>query len=718
MDRVSQIVTFCAVFGAACLGAHAQTRSSYLDPNPLTHVNGAGFDPTPVEIPAVQKNERRAITNMDLLTIRDLHGVQISPDGRYVAFVLGQAVYETNSYRSGLFVVGTAPGSVPVSLGTAGPPRWSEIGEWLPEPPQWSPDSQYVTYCLRKNGRWQIWRWSRKGGRPVQLTHNPHDVQIFEWTPDGRAIKFAVRKAPDPKQIEDVEQHGVLYDGSFWIWQKKPVVQEVLEHRVEEEDWVLDVATGEERRLHPDDPKGLEQWRGRFKKRLVELNQELGGDDSSAHLSPDGNVVAYPVYVHDPSGSLDATYPLHVMNLDGGPSINLTPTAHGVSEISWSADGGRIFFKEFAGDGHSPKLFSVNAGGGVPAEIKLMDSRWHDEYSLDDDHKRVACVAETNTTPAQITVADVGTGEVRTLVDPNPEFANLELTPAQRIEWINKYGEHDHAYLIMPLNSRPDKMYPLIVTTYRSGDYFLRGGVGDEYPIQVFAAQGFVVLAFDIGLLPNHKPGDFEMAKRRWTSPLASFESALKIVGEMGIVDSSRRGLTGLSVGAEITGFVMTHSDLFQAAIVSGLGWPDPSFYYMGGNVWQTIFAADGLGYPEGDSSRHWREVSSALNAEHVRAPILSNSAETEYIADLQTYTALEHFGKPVELFVYPNEAHVKNQPKHRYEIYERNVDWFKFWFLRKEDSSPAKTEQYARWHELRKLQEQSDAKSREQPRN
>ena len=55
---------------------------------------------------------------MDLLTLRDIHGIQISPDGKYVAFVLGQAVYETNHYRTGMFVIGTEKGSKPVSLGT------------------------------------------------------------------------------------------------------------------------------------------------------------------------------------------------------------------------------------------------------------------------------------------------------------------------------------------------------------------------------------------------------------------------------------------------------------------------------------------------------------------------------------------------------------------------------------------------------------------------
>ena len=63
-------------------------------------------------------------------------------------------------------------------------------------------------------------------------------------------------------------------------------------------------------------------------------------------------------------------------------------------------------------------------------------------------------------------------------------------------------------------------------------------------------------------------------------------------------------------------------------------------------------------------------------------------------------------------MFIYANELHMKNQPKHCYEIFERNVDWFKFWLRGQEDPDPAKTEQYAGWRELRKLQEQNEKKS------
>ena len=61
--------------------------------------------------------------------------------------------------------------------------------------------------------------------------------------------------------------------------------------------------------------------------------------------------------------------------------------------------------------------------------------------------------------------------------------------------------------------------------------------------------------------------------------------------------------------------------------------------------------------------------------------------------------------GKPVEIFIYPNELHIKNQPKHRFEIYNRNLDWMRFWLQDYEDPNSSKSQQYARWRKLRELQ-------------
>ncbi len=294
----------------------------------------------------------------------------------------------------------------------------------------------------------------------------------------------------------------------------------------------------------------------------------------------------------------------------------------------------------------------------------------------------------------------------------NPEFRTFKLSNAVRIEGTNKYGDNWFAHFVKPLDYQIGKKYPLIITTYRSGDNrFLRGGSGDEYPIQVFAANGFAVLSFDTGVDKAFKPGDFHSAILQWESPVASMQMAVDKLAHTGIVDSTRVGITGLSHGGEMVEYAISHSDFVQAAIESGGGARDPYFYYIAGTAWHGIFSDWGLGgWPEGKAKANWQVLSPPLNADRIKAPLLSNSADSEVLLALPLIVSLQQLKRPVELFIYPGELHVKNQPKHRYEIYERNVDWFRFWLKGEEDPDPAKADQYVRWRELRKLQEKNQA--------
>src|SRR5262245_8577652 len=64
--------------------------------------------------------------------------------------------------------------------------------------PQISPDGRFVTYMLshadwRANRPvWQLWRQATAGGAPVQLTSAPNgDIPgTTRWSPDGRSIAF------------------------------------------------------------------------------------------------------------------------------------------------------------------------------------------------------------------------------------------------------------------------------------------------------------------------------------------------------------------------------------------------------------------------------------------------------------------------------------------------------------------------------------------------
>src|SRR5215510_6174322 len=195
-------------------------------------VSMPGFDPTPVKIePVMPIASPRPITSMDLLTMRDLKGMQISPDGKKLAFVAVQAVYESNSYRSALFVVDTTPGSVPLNLGTVGPPRFDQIGQLSNYVLAWSPDSRYITCLVKQNGSWQIWRWTRDGGKGEQLTHSSAYIEECEWSLDGKRIFFTTSESISAEAAKKILESGILYDGSIRTWGHDTFPQLVLESK-------------------------------------------------------------------------------------------------------------------------------------------------------------------------------------------------------------------------------------------------------------------------------------------------------------------------------------------------------------------------------------------------------------------------------------------------------------------------------------------------------
>ncbi|WP_462078980.1 hypothetical protein [Luteimonas sp. RIT-PG2_3] len=54
------------------------------------------------------------------------------------------------------------------------------------------------------------------------------------------------------------------------------------------------------------------------------------------------------------------------------------------------------------------------------------------------------------------------------------------------------------------------------------------------------------------------------------------------------------------------------------------------------------------------------------------------------------------------DMYVFPDEPHIKVQPQHKLAAYQRNVDWFRFWLQGNEDTDPGKSDQYRNWRKMR----------------
>ena len=277
---------------------------------------------------------------------------------------------------------------------------------------------------------------------------------------------------------------------------------------------------------------------------------------------------------------------------------------------------------------------------------------------------------------------------------------------------LNDRGLPAWGDLVVPPGYDGKARLPLIVVNYFSRG-FLRGGVGDEYPIYLFAANGFAVLSFqrpphvatamsNIGTWDDvNAAGRAGWAER--SSILSAILKAVDLAIARGVVDPTKVGITGLSDGATTVQYALLNSHRFAAAVTSTCCEEPTSIMAYGGPAWHD-YVRRVHGYPPliDDDRTFWKPLALGVSARELNVPLLMQLADREYLGALETFTALREAGKAVEMYVYPDEYHNKWQPAHRLTLYRRNVDWFDFWLKGHEDPDPAKRAQYVRWEILR----------------
>jgi len=136
--------------------------------------------------------DRRLITETDLLKFAWIADPQTSPDGSQVVFTRVTVNAKTEEYETSLWLASTTGAESPRQL-TAGPRDSS---------PRWSPEGVRLAFvrALEKDGKpqpAQIFVLALDGGEGRPVTDLPKGASSPTWSPDGSKIAFASTNAPE-----------------------------------------------------------------------------------------------------------------------------------------------------------------------------------------------------------------------------------------------------------------------------------------------------------------------------------------------------------------------------------------------------------------------------------------------------------------------------------------------------------------------------------------
>lgn len=651
------------------------------------------------------------LTARALIELRDFGGAgakvggeppfRVSPDGKWAALILRRADVDTDNYCHGVVIV-------PLSGG--GAPRLLDVGgDYLPlvhalrgvadfvngaprmNTPVWSPDGRSLAYLRRDDGRTRAWVVTLDGRPARQVSRLAVDATAVRWGADSRSLAVTSRPglADAAAAIEAEGRGGFHYDKRFLpLSDSRPRPPATIPFV----DRWFDAATGSDVAT----PSAV-----------AAVGASVRPDDALLFAAAEGGRRAWTAPA-DPRAIFSPS-PLHVAL--GGRELACPGAicADRVGALWWLPGGDLLFIRAgYPGNGGRDEVYRWDVAR-EPKPVRLLSTTdalvGCQLVSAD-----LICAREGGTVPRRLVAIDTRTAACRLLYDPNPDFPISRLAPVERLVWHDAHGVITYGDLVLPPGHQPGQRHPLIVVQYQSRG-FVRGGTGDEYPLQLFARHGFAVLGFQRpSPLPAaeaaHDLTDYQriniagFAERRMI--VSTLEAGVDAAIAHGVVDPDRLGLTGLSDGAVTAQFILSRPNRFKAAAISTCCDDPGSAMDAAGLGYRDDVLSWGYPGPGAAGQDFWRGYSLAASASSVKTPLLMQLADDEFRLSLETYSTLQFNGLPVDMFVYPDEHHYKSHPAHRLAIYRRNLAWFDFWLRGVASSDPADAPEIRRWLSFR----------------
>ena len=486
-----------------------------------------------------------------LLAISSMPGSEAPrwmPDGERIVFAsaLGGGVD-----LWGISPIGGSPVRLSVNMGSVG-----HLATFLFSP---SPDGRFIAYVSQKSGAYEVWLWSADGEPDRQLTRLGAAIESLAWSPDSSALVISANRygAYDIYRVDvpGGETHRLTSDERYDVYATYTADgQDVLFVRLDER-WV--------------DHEIVRIGRDGSNPRVIATDENF----FDYHY---GRTFGYPTASQDGLWVFFRSHRSGWINYwavpsNGGEPRQLSPQDADQEGGAWSPEGN--WFAYTSNTNGTVDLRIVPSAGGEPRVLVAPEMGVCSHPQWSPDGTRISYLIATPTSPADLHVVDVASGEVTRLTDSSLGATARMLAMPQKIAYPGFDGETIHAYLYRPRS--------IGVPANGAGIVFVHGGPTSQFmdtfqpQVQFFVQRGYTLL------LPNPRGSSgygrrFEdLNNRDWGhGDLQDVIHGAEVLKTLEDVDPGKMGITGTSYGGIMSMAAVSFAPgYFQAAIpMSGYG--------------------------------------------------------------------------------------------------------------------------------------------------
>lgn len=651
----------------------------------------------------------------EMMKVRRVGDPQLSPDGRTVAFSIGDVNFNANRTNTQIYTVSIDGSNLKqLTKGDA-----SNIS------PRWSPDGKKIAFTTGG----QIWMMDADGGDKKQITKISTGAGNPVWSPDGRWIAFgsdvypecttdACNKAKDDTAENNKVKAHVTERLLFKHWVEWRDVKRTHVFVVssngsgEARDLTFGdfdappygASTGVDYAFSPDS-KEIAYLKNPDKVEAISTNSDifirpLEGTAASKNISvTNKGYDASPVYTMDGKYILFRSQQTEAFEADRwrimrynratGETVELTRGFDlQVDDMAVSSDSKTIYFA--AGQRGTSPIFSVpvepdfrlRIATHVKTVMETKDSAG--SLNVSPDGRTIVFASNSMTAPPEIMKVNTdGTGMFSITRTNNAMLEAYGMKSGEDVNWTGALNAKVHGFLLKPANFDASKKYPLLVLIHGGPQGAWSNNWGYRWNPQVFANAGYVVF------MPNPRgstgygqkfvnevSGDW--GGRAYTDIMNGVADVIKNP----YIDKTRIGAAGASYGGYMVDWILGHNTdprfKFKTLVSHAGVYNLESMAGATEELWFTNWEFKGMPW---DNPVLYNKWSPNKFVKNFNTPTLVTAGELDYRVpvdqSLQLYTALQLRNVPSKLVVFPDEGHWIMKPQNSKFWYTQVLDWF-----------------------------------------